>query len=74
LPAIAEVNETKFGCYTPGTGIPIISEAEAKRRKPDVFLVLPWHFKTNLVARERTFLQSGGRMLFPLPNIEVVTA
>lgn len=27
LPCIAEVNEEKFGAFTPGTGIPIVSEA-----------------------------------------------
>ena len=27
IPAIAEVNPDKFGCFTPGTGIPIVSEA-----------------------------------------------
>ncbi|MCY3020073.1 MAG: class I SAM-dependent methyltransferase [Planctomycetota bacterium] len=74
IPCIAEVNETKFGCFTPGTNIPIVSEAEARRRKPDVFMVLPWHFRRNLVARERDYLQAGGKMLFPLPSIEVVEA
>lgn len=71
LPAIAEVNEQKFGCYTPGQGIPIISEAEAHARQPDCLLVLPWHFKTNLLERERDYLRRGGKMLFPLPNIEI---
>jgi NDP-4-keto-2,6-dideoxyhexose 3-C-methyltransferase len=38
--------------------------------KPDVLLVLPWHFRQNLIEREENFLQQGGRLLFPLPNIE----
>lgn len=71
LPAIAEVNEQKFGCYTPGQHIPIISEAEAHDRLPDCFLVLPWHFKQNLVEREREFLRRGGQLIFPLPEIEI---
>lgn len=74
IPYIAEVNEDKFGCYTPGTGIPIISEKEARAMHPDYFLVLPWHFRNGLVARESAYLQSGGRLLFPLPRIEIVTA
>ena len=45
LPYISEVNEEKFGKYTPGTKIPIISEAEARKLKPDYYLVLPWHFR-----------------------------
>jgi hypothetical protein len=72
IPFIAEVNEEKFGAYTPGTGIPIISEAQAKEMKPDYFLVLPWHFKPGIVEREKEFLAQGGKMIFPLPEIEIV--
>jgi hypothetical protein len=72
LPAIAEVNPDKFGCYTPGTLIPIISEQEAHALRPDAFLVLPWHFRENLIEREAAYLASGGGMIFPLPKIEVV--
>lgn len=70
--AIAEVNEDKFGACTPGTHIPIISEAEARAMKPDYFLVLPWHFKEAIVQREQAFLAAGGRMIFPFPEIEIV--
>jgi SAM-dependent methyltransferase len=72
LPAIAEVNPDKFGCYTPGTGIPIVSEKEAKEMRPDYFLVLPWHFKDSILAREDEYLAAGGKMIFPLPEIEIV--
>jgi hypothetical protein len=72
LECIGEVNEEKFGKFTPGTGIPIVSETEAKARKPDYLLVFPWHFRKNLIEREAAFLAGGGRMIFPLPDIEVV--
>lgn len=72
LPAIAEVNEAKFGAYTPGTCIPIVSEAQAKAMKPDYLLVFPWHFRDNIIAREREYLASGGKLIFPLPAIEIV--
>lgn len=71
IPYIAEVNENKFGCYTPGTNIPIISEKEARAMKPDYFLVLPWHFKNNILERERDYIESGGKFIFPLPEIEI---
>jgi hypothetical protein len=70
--AIAEVNTEKFGAFTPGTAIPIISETEARAMKPDYFLVLPWHFKEGIVQREAEFLASGGRMIFPFPEIEII--
>ena len=47
-------------------------ENEARAKKPDYFLVLPWHFKRNLLEREAEYMRQGGRMLFPLPEIEVV--
>jgi hypothetical protein len=72
IPYIAEVNEDKFGSYTPGTLIPIISEKEARAMKPDYFLVLPWHFKHNILEREKDFLAQGGKFIFPLPEIEIV--
>lgn len=72
IPYIAEVNPDKFGAYTPGTNIPIISEKEALAMKPDYFLVLPWHFKNNILEREKDYLAAGGKFIFPLPEIEIV--
>lgn len=72
VPYIADVNEQKIGCFTPGTGIPIISEIEARAMNPDYFLVLPWHFKSSILQRERQFIESGGKMIFPLPEIEII--
>jgi hypothetical protein len=72
IPAIAEVNPDKFGAFTPGSLIPIVSEQEAHRQNPDFFLVLPWHFRGHLLQRESSFLKRGGKMIFPLPSIETV--
>jgi len=72
IPFIAEVNQEKFGSFTPGTHIPIISEKEAKEMKPDYFLVLPWHFKHSILERERAYMEQGGKFIFPLPEIEIV--
>jgi hypothetical protein len=72
IPAIAEVNAEKFGHVTPGTHIPIISEQEARAIKPDYFFVLPWHFKDGILRREKEYLASGGKMIFPFPEIEIV--
>jgi hypothetical protein len=72
IPYIAEVNQEKFGAFTPGTHIPIISEAEAKAMNPDYFLVLPWHFKDNILLREKEYSAKGGKFIFPLPEIEII--
>ena len=74
IEAIAEVNEDKFGRFTPGSGIPIVSEDEMRARRPDYLLVFPWHFRDSIVEREEEYLRSGGRLIFPLPEIEIVGA
>lgn len=72
IPALAEVSQEKFGRFAPGTLIPIISEQEARAMKPDYFLVLPWHFKDGILVREKEYLASGGKMIFPFPEIEII--
>jgi len=68
----AERNPEKWGRRTPGTRIPIISEAEARAAGPDYFPVLPWHFREEFIAREANFLARGGKFIFPLPELEIV--
>src|SRR5271163_3902771 len=69
----AERNPEKWGKYTVGTWIPIVSEAEARAHADD-FLVLPWHFMDEIQVRERDFLARGGKLLAPLPNLRVITS
>jgi hypothetical protein len=72
IQCVAEVNPDKYGCVTPGTHIPIVSEQEARAMKPDYMLVLPWHFKPGILNREADYLASGGHLIFPMPEIEIV--
>ena len=67
----ADRNPEKWGRRTPGTDIPIVSE-EAARHDADCFLVLPWHFRDEFLAREADFRARGGRLIFPLPDVEVL--
>jgi SAM-dependent methyltransferase len=69
----ADRNEEKHGARTLGTDIPIVSEAESREMKPDYYLVLPWHFREEFLERERETIESGVKMIFPLPTIEVVS-
>jgi hypothetical protein len=72
LPYISEVNKYKYNKFTPGSNIRIISEKKAKLLKPDFYLVLPWHFKSFIINKEKDFIKNGGRLIFPLPDIEIV--
>jgi len=74
LACVAEVNEDKYGCFTPGTEIPIVSEAEATSRNPTHFMVLPWHFRNNLLPKLAPLMAKGVKIIFPLPEIDIVSA
>ena len=65
-----ERNPQKVGKMT-ATGIPIISEETMRSSPPAYLLVLPWHFRTEIIERESAFLKTGG-LIFPFPEFTVV--
>lgn len=67
----AERNPEKYGKVIASVGIPIVNEEEA-RQDADVFVVLPWFFKREIVEREEKFVENGGKLVFPLPKFEVI--
>ncbi len=69
---IADRNPLKYNLFTPGTKIKIISENYSRRLKPDYYLVLPWHFKKEILTRENKIRQRGTKFIFPLPKVKVV--
>ena len=68
----AERNKNKYGLVTPGSKIKIISEENSRKMKPDYYLVLPWHFKKEILKREKNILRTGTKFIFPLPNFEII--
>jgi hypothetical protein len=72
IDGIAERSTHKYGLRTVGTNIPIYSEAEMRKIKPDYLLVLPWHFINEFMQRERDYLASGGKFIVPCPDFKVM--
>ena len=68
---IAERNPKKYNLYTPGTKIKIISEKDSRAMKPDYYLVLPWHFKNEIIKREKKDFKNKSKFIFPLPNLKI---
>jgi len=66
-----ERNLEKVGKMT-STGIEIISEETMRKDPPDYLLVLPWHFKKEILEREKIFLDCGGQFIFPFPKFEII--
>lgn len=72
LPYISERNPEKFGLKTLGTDMEIISEERARSLRPYCMVVLPWHFKKEIVEREKDYIKSGGKLLFLMPYCHIV--
>lgn len=69
ISVIGDVNPDKWGKVTPGTSIPITDENIVLDQQFDYYVVLPWHFKDFFLKK---FRGSGLRLIFPLPQVEVV--
>ena len=69
---IADRNPKKYNLFTPGTKIKIISEKNSREMKPDYYLVLPWHFKDEIIQREKNIRKKGTKFIFPLPKLKIV--
>lgn len=74
IKGVSEINPDKFGCVTPGSRIPIVPESEIPHNEKTYAVVLPWHFKDNIIEREEEFIRNGGTLIFPLPEIVLVNA
>jgi GDP-mannose 4,6-dehydratase len=65
-----ERNLSKVGKMT-STGVGIISEETMRSNPPEYLLVLPWHFRDEIIKREDDYLEKGGQLIFPFPNFEI---
>lgn len=69
LDYIVDKTPYKYGLFTPGMHIPIVSEEEAKKfNKPDYYLLLVWNYAENVFRREKEFIKNGGKFIIPIPT------
>jgi SAM-dependent methyltransferase len=69
ITAIAERQPEKWGLFTVGSWIPIVSEAEMRLASPDYLVMLPWHFVHEFLEREQKLRSQGCRFILPLPEL-----
>ena len=68
----AERSPEKWGKYTVGSGVKIISENKARKLNPDYFFVMPYAFIKEFIKREKKWLRKGGKYILPYPNFKVI--
>ncbi|MGW3351218.1 class I SAM-dependent methyltransferase [Nonomuraea rubra] len=72
LPYTVDRNPYKHGRFTPGARIPIFEPERIAADKPDYVLVLPWNLRDELIDQLSYIRDWGGRLVFPIPTLEVV--
>ena len=44
-----------------------------RKNPPDYLMVLPWHFKKEIIERESEYLKNGGQLIFYFPTFEIIS-
>lgn len=62
---LVEKNELRKGLYSPGMHIPIVMESEVTVL-PDIYYVLAWNFRKEILENNKTLIQRGVEFYFPV--------
>lgn len=65
-------NPFKQNSFLVGSRIPVYAPEMIERTKPDYVLVLPWNLKTELTKQLEYIRQWGGKLVFAIPELEIV--
>ena len=68
-----EKSSLKQGLYTPGSKIPVFSDAKILKTKPDYALLLAWNFSKEIIRNNIQFLKEGGKFIIPIPNVKIIS-
>ncbi|HEV7454989.1 MAG TPA: class I SAM-dependent methyltransferase [Candidatus Saccharimonadales bacterium] len=61
----------KLGMYTPGSHLEIRNNQALKADKPDYIVLFAWAFYEEIAAKCEDYLESGGRIIVPLPDVRI---
>lgn len=61
----------KAGYFTPGSHFLIRSNDILRENAPDYLLIFAWSFYNEIAAKCRDYLERGGRLMVPLPDVRV---
>lgn len=66
-----ERNPQKVGKYFSAIGVRIESEEKFRKDQPDYAIIGPWFFGKEIIDREKAYLEAGGQLISPLPQLGV---
>ena len=72
LEFVVDMSPLRYGRSVPGVRVPIVPPQALGDRPPDYLLLTAWNYEAEVVAKEQEFLQRGGRLIVPLPDVRIV--
>ena len=70
LDCLVEKNELRRGLYSPGQHLEVLIEKELTRL-PDIYYVLAWNFKKEILANNQELIRQGVEFYFPVDPKEI---
>ncbi len=70
LDCLVEKNELRRGLFSPGMHLPIVIEKELPE-PPDIYYVLAWNFKKEILANNQPLIARGVEFYFPVNPKEI---
>ena len=68
---ISDTTPIKQGKFSPGAHIPVKPSSEFTARYPDYALLFAWNHEEEIRAKERAFIEHGGRWIVYVPGVEI---
>jgi len=70
IQCLVEKNPMRDGLFAPGSHLPIVLEKDVKQQ-PDIYFVLAWNFKKEILENNKELIEKGVRFYFPVNPKEV---
>jgi len=70
---IVDDNPDRQGRLSPGFHIPVTSKNNLTLEQPELVVISSWRFSSEIISKNKEYLEAGGRFLVPLPDLKVIS-
>ena len=72
LPYVVDKSDAKQGKFMPGSRVPIMSETQLKKDKPDYIVIFPWNIQDEIIEQLAYIREWGCKFVIFIPSMRVI--
>ena len=72
LPYVVDKSDAKQDKFMPGSRVPIMSETQLKKDKPDYIVIFPWNIQDEIIEQLAYIREWGGKFVIFIPSMRVI--